>query len=133
MTSRIVIVEDEDSIALALRVLLEREGLEVARMADGAVAAADMAGMAPDLVLLDAGLPGMGGFAVCETLRAGGAPDALPIVMMSAAGGPHAADRACAAGADAFLAKPFDAADLLSLVRRLLKSGRPAKAGGSHA
>lgn len=127
MTSKVVIVEDEDSIALALQVLLEREGHEVARMADGAEAAACIAGIAPDLVLLDAGLPGMGGFTVCETLRAGGASDALPIVMMSAAGGPHAADRAGAAGADAFLAKPFDAADLLALVRRFLASGR---AGG---
>ena len=56
-----------------------------------------MAALAPDLVLLDAGLPKMGGFAVCEALRAGAAQADLPIVMMSAAGGPHAEDRARAA------------------------------------
>ncbi|MGG7566176.1 response regulator transcription factor [Rhodovulum sp. DZ06] len=116
----VAIVEDEDSIALALRVLMEREGFAPQRYADGAEAVAAMSEAAPDLLLLDVGLPGLGGFAVCEALRRQPAFGQAPILMMSAAAGAHAAERAKAAGADDFLVKPFDARDLVARVRALM-------------
>ena len=123
MTGTVAIVEDEDSIALALRVLMEREGLSATRYADGRAALEGLPQTVPDLLLLDVHLPGLGGFALCEAIRRVPSLAATPILMMSAAAGAHGAERARAAGANGFLAKPFDARDLVAQVRRLLGAG----------
>lgn len=131
MTS-VAIVEDEDSIALALRVLMEREGHEAVRYRDGAAAVEALAGdegAAPDLLLIDVHLPGLSGFSVCEALRERPHLSGAAILLMSAGAGRHAEERALAAGADGYLPKPFDAKELVALSRRLLSS----RAGGAPA
>lgn len=133
MTGTVAIVEDEDSIALALRVLMEREGLSARRWSDGAEALDGLAGTAPDLLLLDVHLPGLGGFALCEAVRRDPSLAATPVLMMSASSGAHAAERAKAAGADDFLVKPFDTAELVCKVRALLAGRDGGGVGGQEA
>lgn len=125
MSCTVGIVEDEDSIALALRVLMEREGRRVTRWRDGAEAADALC--APDapppaLLLLDVNLPGLSGYAVCERLRAQTRLDGSAILMLSAGAARHAEERALAAGADGFMPKPFDAAELVATCARLLSA-----------
>jgi DNA-binding response OmpR family regulator len=116
----ILLVEDEDGIALALRILLEREGHEVRRAATGPDALAAVRECAPDLVLLDVLLPGCSGHEVCERIRQDPALSEIRIVMMSARSGEMDRRKGLALGADAFVSKPFATADLTATVRRLL-------------
>jgi DNA-binding response OmpR family regulator len=116
----ILLVEDEDGIALALRILLEREGHEVRRAATGPDALAAVRECAPDLVLLDVLLPGCSGHEVCERIRQDPSLSEIRIVMMSARSGEMDRRKGLALGADAFVSKPFATADLTATVRRLL-------------
>ena len=77
----------------------------------------------PDLVLLDVMMPGMDGYEVCRRLRDDPATRLLPVVMITASGEPEKV-KAIEAGADDFLQKPFDQAELLARVRSLLRIKR---------
>lgn len=111
----ILLVEDDDAIALPLVRGLEREGFGVQRVVTGgeALAAADF-----DLVLLDLGLPDMNGIAVCHELRARGD---VPIIVVSARG--EEADRVVGLelGADDYIVKPFSFRELLARIRANLR------------
>jgi two-component system, OmpR family, phosphate regulon response regulator PhoB len=115
----VLIVEDDDSIALALEVLLSREGLVCQRARDGHDAVQCIRTSRPDLVMLDVMLPGMTGFEICRGVRNDPTLDHVRIIVMTASGSP-ARNVAMLAGADGFVAKPFDPAILRSEVRRLL-------------
>lgn len=115
----VLIVEDDDSIALALEFLLTREGLVCQRARDGHEAAHLIRAGRPDLVMLDVMLPDVTGHDICSGVRKDPALDHVRIIVMTASGGP-ARSTAMLAGADGFLAKPFDTAILRSEVRRIL-------------
>ena len=121
MTKSVLLVEDEDSIALALGFLMEREGYELRRVANGTDALAAIRERAPDLVLLDVMLPGTSGYEVCQQIRLDPALARTRILMMTAKGGEMERRKGLALGADAFVAKPFSTAELKSTVRRLLE------------
>ncbi len=123
----ILVVEDEDNIALALDWLLTREGYRHKRIARGDAALAAIRCLRPRLVLLDVMLPGASGYEVCQSVR--GDPDlgGTRILMMTARGSALERRRGQATGADGFIAKPFDLAELRSEVRRLL----PVQPNGS--
>jgi DNA-binding response OmpR family regulator len=121
---RILIVEDEASLAKGMQFNFEIEGYEVEVVTDGAEAfrrlTAREAGVtAWDLVILDVMLPGMDGYAVAERLREAG--DFTPILMLTAKGRPEDMVRGLEGGADDYLAKPFDLPVLLARVRGLLR------------
>ena len=118
--SSILVVEDEDNIALALDWLLTHEGYRHERVATGDAALPAIRRAHPDLVLLDVMLPGASGYEVCQSVR--GDPDlgGTRILMMTARGSALERRRGQATGADGFIAKPFDLAELRSEVRRLL-------------
>jgi DNA-binding response OmpR family regulator len=122
---RVLIVEDEDSIAEPLAVGLEREGLSVVRVATGADALAAAAGV--DVVLLDLRLPDIDGYEVCRRLRA---RSDVPIIMVTARG--EEVDRVVGLelGADDYLVKPFGFRELLARIRavtrRASRTGDPA-------
>jgi DNA-binding response OmpR family regulator len=123
---RILVVEDDPDIGRLLLVLLRRDGLEVSLRTNGADGLAGIGELAPDLLLMDVGLPGLDGWTVLARIRAaeaaGGTPR-LPVMLVSA----HAqeSDRAhgLRLGADEVVLKPFSNDDLLDRVRRLLPGG----------
>lgn len=118
----ILVVEDEDNIALALDFVLTREGYRHDRIADGAQALATVRAKRPDLVLLDVMLPGLSGYDIARALRHDPDLARTRILMMTARG--SALDRKLGLdlGADGFIAKPFDLGELRSELRRLLAS-----------
>ncbi len=125
MAKSVLVVEDEDSIALALEFLLQRQGYELKRVSTGDDAIEAVRAARPDLVLLDVMLPGCSGYEVCQTIRREPACADVKIVMMTAKGGEIERRKAMALGADAFVAKPFSTAELTGEVNRLL-CGEPA-------
>jgi len=123
---RILVVEDEDHLAIGIKFNLEAEGFEVETAADGQSALASLAaGAAPfDLVILDVMLPGMSGYAVCEAVRRQG--NDVPVVMLTARTLVEDRIRGFDAGTDVYLQKPFDLDELISIVRSLISRRRPA-------
>jgi two-component system OmpR family response regulator len=116
----ILVVEDEEHLAIGIKFNLEAEGHEVTTVGDGQAALDHLESPDPpiDLVVLDLMLPGMSGYAVCETLRARGST--LPVVMLTARTLVEDRIRGFDAGTDVYLQKPFDLEELLSIVRNLL-------------
>jgi two-component system OmpR family response regulator len=129
---RILVVEDEEHLAIGIKFNLEAEGFSVTTVGDGQAAVEAMASSTPpiDLVVLDIMLPGMSGYAVCEAIRAKG--DAVPIVMLTARTLVEDRIRGFDSGTDIYLQKPFDIDELISIVRSLVARrgrGQPAASG----
>ena len=121
---KILLVEDEENIALALKFLIERKGYDIAHAATGEDALASLEARPPDLVVLDAMLPGISGFGVCQHIRETETLRDTKVLIISAAG-EGARRKALAIGADAFFLKPFDTSALTDTIADLL---RPAPA-----
>lgn len=108
----VLIVEDEDNIALALTHVLRREGYSVERVADGAKALPMIRSMQPDLVLLDVMLPEVSGYEICQTVRMDDSLSDIKILIMTARGTDVERRKGLALGADGFITKPFELTDL---------------------
>jgi CheY-like chemotaxis protein len=120
---RILIVEDEPAIQLALCGLLRREGYEVAQASSGGEAFARLAAEAFDLVLTDLSLgDGVSGMDVLRRSKAAH-PDTA-VVMITAYGSEPVAEEAVRAGADGYVPKPFDDAEIRAAVRRAVTRAR---------
>lgn len=117
---RVVVGDDEDDIRELVCLAVVRAGCTVVRsVADGAEALAAARAEDPDLVVLDVSMPGATGLQVCEALRADPATAALPVLLLSAGATPDDIARGIAAGADAYLPKPFGVAALVREIRTL--------------
>jgi two-component system alkaline phosphatase synthesis response regulator PhoP len=116
----ILIVEDEEHLAIGIKYNLEAEGYLVTTVGDGPAALAlfHENPAAIDLIILDLMLPGMSGYAVCETLRDEG--HTVPILMLSARTLVEDRIRGFDVGTDLYLQKPFELEELISVVRNLL-------------
>jgi len=117
---RVLVVEDDDSIALALEYLVTHAGHDHHRIADGAAALSCIRAMQPDLVLLDVMLPGVSGFDICLGVRDDPALANVKILMMTARGSSVERRRGLELGADGFITKPFDVAELRAEVHKLI-------------
>lgn len=117
---RVLVVEDEDNIALALEFLLKREGYEVDRWPTGAAAVEHIRATLPGLVLLDVMLPEVSGYEICQETRLDPGLATVRILMMTARGSAMERRKSIALGADGFISKPFDPKELRTEVRRLL-------------
>jgi DNA-binding response OmpR family regulator len=121
---RILIVDDEPSARDTLEAFLAPEGYELAFARDGREALACAAQLAPDLILLDVMMPDVDGFEVCRRLRADPVLDAVHIVMLTALDDRDARLRGLEVGADDFISKPFDGAELQARVRTVMQVHR---------
>ena len=119
--SRVLIVEDEAHLARGLEFNLEADGHSTVTAGDGETALELLLGKHEefDLVVLDVMLPGKDGFAVAAELRQ--ARNFIPILMLTARGRPEDVLRGFAAGADDYLAKPFELSILLARLQGLLR------------
>ncbi|MFI0356361.1 response regulator transcription factor [Actinomadura sp. 9N407] len=127
--ARILVVDDEPAVRESLTSSLEFEGYRVGAAADGALALASVAREAPDLVVLDVLMPRMDGLTACRRLRAQGAT--MPVLMLTARD--MVGDRVSGldAGADDYLAKPFELDELLARIRALLRRSAMAAPAGA--
>lgn len=117
--ARILVVEDEEAIASGLQLNLERKGHRVDLAGDGLEALARARAGGYDLILLDVRLPGADGFEVCQRLRGEG--NLTPILMLTARGQPDDVIYGLKMGADDYVVKPFELAELLARVEGLLR------------
>jgi DNA-binding response OmpR family regulator len=126
---RVLIVEDEDNIALALDYVLTREGYSHDRIANGAEALPKIRATSPDLVLLDVMLPEVSGYEICQNVRMDPKLKDVKILMMTARGSAMERRKGLALGADGFIAKPFELKELRDEVRKLLEPGAEGAGG----
>jgi two-component system, OmpR family, response regulator RegX3 len=128
--TRVVVVEDEQSISDPLRSALEREGYQVDVAATGAAGLELVRREEPDVVLLDLMLPDIDGRDVCRSIRSS---SRVPIIMLTARG--LETDRVVGLelGADDYLVKPFGMAELIARIRALLRRSAPDPAGADEA
>jgi two-component system response regulator MprA len=118
----ILVVDDDAPIRRMLDRTLSAEGYAVETAADGGEALAAVERSAPDLVVLDVGLPGVDGLAVSRRLRAKGL--AVPVLLLTARDSVPDRVAGLDAGADDYLVKPFATEELLARVRALLRRGK---------
>lgn len=114
----ILIVDDEPAIRRFLRTSLKGQGFEVIEAASGAEALEQVRSAAPELVVLDLGLPDLDGFEVIRRIRAG---SSLPIVVLTVRAGERDKVEALDLGADDYVTKPFGIGELLARVRTALR------------
>jgi two-component system, OmpR family, alkaline phosphatase synthesis response regulator PhoP len=115
---KILIAEDEPNIVISLEFLLKEAGYEVAIARDGSQALKLAATLRPDLIVLDVMLPALNGFDVCRRIR--GEVKDIKVLMLTARGRDSEVAKGMAAGADAYMTKPFATRELVSKVAELL-------------
>ncbi|TCK26559.1 response regulator transcription factor [Pseudonocardia endophytica] len=124
--NRILVAEDEPRIGSFLKKGLSANGFDVTVVADGPAVYDHAVTGGFDLLVLDIGLPGEDGFAVLRRLRAAGST--LPVIILTARDSVHDTVAGLEGGADDYMAKPFEFAELLARVRLRLERARPAAA-----
>ena len=122
---RVLMADDDDSIATVVKTALRLDGFELIRARDGEEALQLARAADVDLILLDVQMPLLDGFAVCRALRADPALAAIPIIMLTGQRDPEDLQAGFAEGATDYITKPFAVAQLRARVRTwLARSGR---------
>jgi two-component system alkaline phosphatase synthesis response regulator PhoP len=129
MKERILIVEDEPTIATGLRDDLELEGFAVEVVDDGTVALRRILNDKFDLILLDLMLPGMDGLDVCRQARSKG--DRTPVIMLTAKGQEVDKVVGLELGADDYITKPFSRREVLARIKAVLRRSQDAHEPGA--
>jgi two-component system response regulator RegX3 len=120
MTTTVLIVEDEESLAEPLAFLLRKEGFAATVVTDGSAALAEFDRVGADIVLLDLMLPGMSGTEVCKQLRA---RSGVPVIMVTARDAEIDKVLGLELGADDYVTKPYSARELIARIRAVLRRG----------
>ncbi len=135
----VLVVEDEPANQRLFRDLLSRTGCTVLITGDGSEAVALAIQEKPALILMDIGLPGVSGLEATRLIRQDAAATEIPIVALTAYAMTEDRDRAIKAGCNAFVAKPFNIAELLAVVSSFLDGavagvpeGKSCENGGAH-
>jgi DNA-binding response OmpR family regulator len=121
MPDKILIVDDEPSIIVALQFLMEQNGFETLVAFSGEEAMEIISQHRPALVLLDIMLPVVDGFEVCQRIRENPEWKEIRIVLVTALGSDANVTKGLDLGADAYVTKPFSNADLVAKVKELLE------------
>ncbi|MGW6292726.1 response regulator transcription factor [Streptomyces sp. NPDC055058] len=123
---RVLVVDDDPTVAEVVAGYLDRAGYVVDRAGDGPAALARAETHRPDLVVLDLMLPGMDGLEVCRRIRGHGP---VPVIMLTARGDEEDRILGLEVGADDYVTKPFSPRELVLRVESVLRRSRPAAAG----
>jgi len=123
VSTRILLVEDDERIRSSLRLALEDEGYDVDEAGTGEAALARFTEQPADVVLIDLMLPGMDGFECCRQLRR---VSTVPVIMVTARTDTHDVVAGLEAGADDYVTKPFVTKELAARIRALLRRARAA-------
>lgn len=130
--ARVLAVDDDPEVLSTLGRVLRRENLDV-QLASSGIDALEMLDQdQPDLLILDIIMPGMDGIMVCEKLRRDSRFGALPILFLTAKGSTDDIVKGLDAGADDYVVKPFELAELRARVNALLRRGLRSSGGSSH-
>ncbi|MFF9277447.1 response regulator [Streptomyces griseosporeus] len=125
--ARVLVVDDDPTVAEVVSGYLDRAGYVVDRAGDGPAALARAAAHWPDLVVLDLMLPGMDGLEVCRRMRGHGP---VPVIMLTARGDEDDRILGLEVGADDYVTKPFSPRELVLRVESVLRRTRPAATPG---
>lgn len=125
MTAQILLVEDEPKVAKFIKESLNLEAYQVESILSGELALRRLSKRNYDLLILDIRLPGIDGFKLCHRLRKKGKQ--IPILMLTVRDNVDDKVKGFALGADDYLTKPFELAELMARVRNLLRQKRPAR------
>jgi len=119
---KVLVVDDDPEIVTFLSTLLELEGIESSVATSAAAALEQLAQMRPDLVLLDIAMPDRDGIDLCKELKRDPRTAEVPVFVVSARPGKDVVERALAAGAEEFIRKPFENAELITRIRDRLST-----------
>lgn len=122
-SAKILVVDDEPNIVIALEYLLQREGYEVQKAYNGQQALDCMENWTPDIVVLDVMMPGMNGFEVARRLREIPALEHTKIIFLTAKGTQRDKESGYASGAEYYMIKPFDNDVFISTVNEIMAYG----------
>ena len=126
MKSKLLLIEDEDSLAYTLKTFFEKENFNVEIVKDGEDALFQAENMKPDIVLLDWMLPNMSGLEICRQIRTVKDIKKTPIIFLTAKGEEEDKLRGLDTGADDYITKPFSQMELLARINALLRRSNPS-------
>lgn len=127
MGKRLLVIDDEVDIGETVKIRLEVNGYSVNLAYDGLDGIDKAVKTRPDLILLDILMPQVDGFEVCRRLRKIPETQNIPIIMLTAIKSPESLQKAKEAGAQDYLAKPFESGELVEIVRFYLEKGKSEK------
>lgn len=127
MNAKVLIVEDEEPLAMLLQYNLEAEGFRVSIARRGDEAEISISEERPDLIVLDWMLPGISGIELCRRLRSGKTSRSIPILILTARGEEQDRIRGLTVGADDYVVKPFSLPELMARVRAILRRASPER------
>ena len=126
MKSKLLLIEDEDSLAYTLKTFFEKKNFNVEIVKDGEDALFQAESMKPDVVLLDWMLPNMSGLEICRQIRTVKDIKKTPIIFLTAKGEEEDKLRGLDIGADDYITKPFSQMELLARINALLRRSNPS-------
>jgi len=122
-SGKILIVDDEPNIVLAIEFLLQREGYRTEKAFDGLQALEKAADFQPNIIILDVMMPGMNGFEVGQQIRKMSALEHTKIIFLTAKGTQRDKQTGYASGAEVYMIKPFDNDELVMAVNEMMVYG----------
>jgi two-component system phosphate regulon response regulator PhoB len=131
MTVKILVVEDEEPLALLLKYNLEAEGYQVRVATRGEEAEIAVSEDAPHLIILDWMLPGSSGLELCRRWRSQRISKNIPIILLTARGEESDRIRGLTTGADDYVTKPFSVPELMARIRAILRRASPERVADS--
>ena len=124
MGNKLLLADDSITIQKVVGIIFANEDYELTIVDNGNAALEKAAAVKPDVMLIDALMPGKSGYEVCEAVRRDAALKGTPILLLTGAFEPFDEDKARQSGADDFISKPFESQHLIDKVKALLALGR---------
>lgn len=122
-STKVLLVDDEPHILVAIEFLLQKEGYQVSKAQDGEKALEAMQQLHPNIVLLDVMMPGIDGFEVAKRIRAMPKFEHTRILFLTAKGTQNDRFQGYATGGEVYITKPFDNAELINTINEVVEFG----------